>query len=145
MPNWSYNILNAPDEVLKQIVDEGGEIDFNTVVPMPKELQGTVSPSRDNTQEKKDASKNLIEKYGSNNWYDWSCENWGTKWNGVSDEPYSYVIGSGDTLFTYGEGIIHFRTAWSYPEGFIEALSKKFPNKGDGYRQVIDRRICQNI
>jgi len=108
MPNWSYNILNASDEVLKQIVNEEGEIDFNTVVPMPKELLGTVSPSRDDTQEKKDASKNLIDKYGSDNWYDWSCENWGTKWNGV---------------------IIHFRTAWSYPEGFIEALSKKFPNE----------------
>jgi hypothetical protein len=118
MPNWSYNILNASDEVLKQIVNEEGEIDFNTVVPMPKELQGTVSPSKDDTQEEKDASKNLIEKYGSDNWYDWSCENWGTKWNGVSDEPY-----------TNGEGFIRFRTAWSYPEGFIEALSKKFPNE----------------
>ena len=53
MPNWSYNILDASDEVLKQIVNEEGEIDFNTVVPMPKELQGTVSPSRDDTQEKK--------------------------------------------------------------------------------------------
>ena len=70
MPNWSYNILNASDEVLKQIVNEEGEIDFNTVVPMPKELLATVSPSRDDTQEKKDASKNLIEKYGSDNWYD---------------------------------------------------------------------------
>ena len=117
MPNWSYNILNASDEVLKQIVNEGGEIDFNTVVPMPKELQG-VSPSRDDTQEKKDASKKLIEKYGSNNWYDWSCENWGTRWNGVTDNPYCD-----------GEGIIHFRTAWSRPEGFIEALSEKFPNE----------------
>ena len=82
MPNWSYNILNASDEVLKQIVNEEGEIDFNTVIPMPKELKGTVSPNRDDTQEKKDASKNLIDKYGSDNWYDWSCENWGTKWNG---------------------------------------------------------------
>jgi len=118
MPNWSYNILDASDEVLKQIVNEEGEIDFNTVVPMPKELQGTVSPSKDDTQEEKDASKNLIEKYGSDNWYDWSCKNWGTKWNGVSDEPY-----------TNGEGIIHFRTAWSYPESFIEALSKKFPDE----------------
>ena len=118
MPNWSNNTLTASDEVLKQIVNQDGEIDFNTVVPMPKELQGTVKPSKDDTQEEKDASKNLIEKYGSNNWYDWSCDNWGTKWNGVSDEPY-----------TYGEGIIHFSTAWSYPEGFIEALSKKFPNE----------------
>lgn len=129
MPNWSHNKLTASDEVIKQIVNEEGEIDFNTVVPMPKELQGTVSPSRDKTRKEKDASKKLIEKYGNDNWYDWSCENWGTKWNGVSDEPYSYVIGSGDTLFTYGEGIIHFRTAWSYPDSFIEALSKKFPNE----------------
>ena len=60
MPNWSYNILNASDEVLKQIVNEEGEIDFNTVVPMPKELQGTVSPRKDDTQEEKDASKNWL-------------------------------------------------------------------------------------
>jgi len=118
MPNWSFNILNASDEVLKQIVNEEGEIDFNTVIPMPKELEGTVSPNRDSTKEEKNTSEKLIEKYGSNNWYDWSCVNWGTKWNGVTDNPYSE-----------GEGIIHFRTAWSYPEGFIEALSKKFPNE----------------
>jgi hypothetical protein len=118
MPNWSFNILNASDEVLKQIVNEEGEIDFNTVVPMPKELEGTISPNGDSTKEGKNTSEKLIEKYGSDNWYDWSCVNWGTKWNGVTDNPYSE-----------GEGIIHFRTAWSYPEGFIEALSKKFPNE----------------
>ena len=129
MPNWTYNKLTASDEVLKQIVDENGEIDFNTIISMPKELEGTVRANRNSTKEEKDASEKLVEKYGSDNWYDWSVINWGTKWNGVSDEPYSYVIGSGDTLFTYGEGIIHFRTAWSYPEGFIEALSKKFPNE----------------
>ena len=42
MPNWTYNKLTASDEVLKQIVDENGEIDFNTIISMPKELEGTV-------------------------------------------------------------------------------------------------------
>jgi hypothetical protein len=118
MPNWSYNTLTASDEVLKQIVNEEGEIDFNTVIPMPKELEGSVSPSRDNTEEEKDASKKLVEKYGCNNWYDWNITNWGTKWNGVSDEPYEE-----------GEGFISFRTAWAYPSAFIDSLSSKFPNE----------------
>ena len=117
MPNWSYNKLTASDEVLKQIIDEKGNLDFNTIVPMPKELEGTISPNRDKTQEEKNASKKLIEKYGSDNWYDWSCENWGTKWNSSSDGPYD------------GGGVITFSTAWSYPDSFIEALSKKFPNE----------------
>jgi hypothetical protein len=118
MPNWSYNTLTASDEVLKQIVDENGEIDFNTIVPMPKELEGTVSPNRDSTQEEKDKSEKLIEKYGSNSWYGWSVANWGTKWNGVSDEPYED-----------GNGYISFRTAWEYPSEFIDSLSREFPNE----------------
>lgn len=118
MPNWSYNTVSASDEVLKQIVDENGEIDFNTIVPMPKELEGTISPNRDKTQEEIERSNKLIEKYGSDNWYLWSCENWGTKWNGVTDEPYEE-----------GNGYISFRTAWEYPSAFIDSLSNKFPDE----------------
>ena len=51
--------------MLKQIVNEEGEIDFNTVIPMPKELEGTVRANRDSTKEEKDASEKLVEKYGS--------------------------------------------------------------------------------
>jgi hypothetical protein len=54
-----------------------------------------------------------IENYGSKDWYDWSVNNWGTKWN-ASD---SYV--DGNTL--------HFQTAWSVPEPVLIKLSELFP------------------
>jgi len=116
MPNWSFNALSASDEVLKQIVNENGEIDFNKVKPMPEELVGTVSPTPQGADEKQ--IEYLLEKYGSSNWYDWSLQNWGCKWNGATDDPYEE-----------GDGIIHFRTAWSYPDAFILSLSQKFPDE----------------
>ncbi|MDA7509960.1 hypothetical protein N8527_01700 [bacterium] len=118
MPNYCYNTLSASDEVLKQIVNEKGEIDFNKIVPMPKELEYTLSPSRVETREEKDKSKKLIDKYGSDNWYDWSCENWGTKWNGETYE-----------IHCDGKGFIKFNTAWEYPDAFINSLSQKFPEE----------------
>ena len=69
MPNWSFNALSASDEVLKQIVNENGEIDFNKVKPMPEELVGTVHPTPQDADEKQ--IEYLLEKYGSSNWYDW--------------------------------------------------------------------------
>jgi hypothetical protein len=53
MPNWCHNTLTASDEALKQIVNEEREIDFNTVIPMPKELEGTVRANRNSTKEEK--------------------------------------------------------------------------------------------
>lgn len=56
--------------------------------------------------------KNLI-KGGSTSWYDWSIDNWGTKWN-----AYSQHI-SEDTL--------EFDTAWSTPIPIFIVLSRKHP------------------
>jgi len=56
-------------------------------------------------------------KYGSISWYDWSTENWGTKWNAYSQN---------DERNT--EDTIHFQTAWSSPVDLIIELSKQFPN-----------------
>ena len=41
--------------------------------------------------------------YGHTTWYDWSCENWGTKWNSYDNEQVD-----ADTIL--------FSTAWSNPE-----------------------------
>lgn len=53
------------------------------------------------------------KKFGSVNWYDWSTEHWGTKWNVVNTEWY------GDTLV--------FSTAWSTCQPIFEKLSELFP------------------
>ena len=69
------------------------------------------------TQEMSDT---LVEKYGFNNWYEWSVNNWGTKWNIGNDE------GQGD----WGDTSVHFTfyTAWSPPEPIYNALAEKYPN-----------------
>lgn len=57
-----------------------------------------------------------VKKFGSKDWYDWCCKNWGTKWNACytfydKDEPQE----------------VEFQTAWSDVRGLIAELSKKHP------------------
>lgn len=56
---------------------------------------------------------NNILQYGADSWYDWCCENWGTKWN-ASD---TYIIDDTE---------IEFSTAWSCPVNIFKELSKQF-------------------
>lgn len=53
------------------------------------------------------------EKYGHCNWYEWRCNNWGTKWD-INQCSYK-----GDTLI--------FKTAWDFSYKIIEKLSKLYP------------------
>src|SRR6185437_15296502 len=48
------------------------------------------------------------------NWYNWSIENWGTKWNAYDIRINKY-------------GTIVFQTAWAHPYKIVDALSKMFP------------------
>ena len=54
-----------------------------------------------------------MEIYGENNWYDWSIENWGTKWNSEDAE-----VDGNEILFL---------TAWSPCDPVIAALAKMYP------------------
>lgn len=57
-------------------------------------------------------------KYGAPTWYEWSIQNWGTKWNAyncVECEP------SGDSTE------LCFQTAWSPPQPVLERLSEQYP------------------
>lgn len=55
-----------------------------------------------------------IKDHGHPTWYEWSNENWGTKWNAYSQRS------EGDAL--------RFDTAWSYPRPVFLALSKQHPD-----------------
>jgi hypothetical protein len=55
-----------------------------------------------------------IENYGHKDWYSWSVDKWGTKWNAYSQEARE-------------DGSIKFETAWSTPYPVMEALSRKYP------------------
>jgi hypothetical protein len=63
-------------------------------------------------------SKDCLDKYGQANWYDWSVENWGTKWG-----AYDYVEREREE----GRFSFQFDTAWSFPEPIFRALEKMYP------------------
>lgn len=53
--------------------------------------------------------------YGATTWYDWCCDNWGTKWNAYENEQED-------------EDTISFETAWSNPEPVMLKLSEMYPD-----------------
>lgn len=54
------------------------------------------------------------DEYGYKTWYDWSYDNWGTKWNAC------------DTVYDGGD-TVEFMTAWCYPEPVINKILKDNP------------------
>lgn len=115
MPNWCNNVLILNEDsndsilkVLKDYIDENGNLVFDRIMPMPEELRGTTSPTPDDMNE--DTKKQLILKYGADNWWDWCVQNWGTKW-----EP---------DCISADDGHVSFSTAWSPPIGIVKQLSK---------------------
>lgn len=113
MPNHVTNIIeieNLSSENISKILEEIkndevgiGSIDFNKIIPMPDYIfRGNLG------QEER-------EEHGVNNWYDWSIENWDTKWNAYKFEKYD------------GGNKIIFQTAWSAPHAVIHGMSEKYP------------------
>ncbi len=76
MPDWCSNSIkiDGDEQTLKEIVSHAldGNL-LNYCNPMPAELKDTEANFKPNEQ--------LIKKYGYSDWYGWSVENWGTKWD----------------------------------------------------------------
>ena len=108
MPNWVSNTLRVikgdPKEIFEFVRTEKSAFDFNTLVPMPEQIK--------HSNEEADMCGFSVPA-----WYDWSCENWGTKWN-ACDSQYSTKD---------PEHVIWFDTAWSPAVPVFEALAKRFP------------------
>lgn len=101
MPNHVINSVRFDsrlDEIREYVKsEEHGIFDFNKILPMPDDVHASCAiPSADPL------------------WYNWSIENWGTKWN-------CYEIEHCHEGFS-------FWTAWSTPEGVMRALSAQFPD-----------------
>ena len=172
MPNWVTNFIELEGDEkriaeLREAVkyDDGGvgTVDFNKIIPMPKELDIICGSSTDKglkaykefaeiyqlgvvrtkkellnipeSSEKaflkykknidpedwengRQAFRNTL-KYGYPTWYEWSCHNWGTKWNACG----------------YEEGVdysqsekLWFQTAWSAPHPILQKLSEQYPD-----------------
>ena len=175
MPNHITNELTASKNILDSMIGPNGEVDFDTVIPMPDILKGesaegmiedwasialgittiaSLSQRHEHPAEAfkrgdfGSASKALhqsnvirmlqdgpypkdftderfetlirymraLRKFGHANWYEWSIENWGTKWNAYDVKRVS-------------ETVVRFNTAWSAPTKIIAALAKKHPDE----------------
>ena len=108
MPNWTANNVlfvgkRKQLETLKDTLkSDENDFDFNNIIPMPKNIfRGNLGREEE-------------EKYGKNNWYDWSIENWGTKWNSVGTRV---ELKDGSLYYT-------FDTAWDCPREIVNALMR---------------------
>ena len=108
MPNWTENnvLFVGKKKQLKtlktMLKSKDNDFDFNNIVPMPKNIfRGNIGREEE-------------EKYGDNNWYRWSIDNWGTKWNSVDTR----VEENGSTL-SY-----NFMTSWDCPRQIVDALMR---------------------
>ena len=127
MPNWCDNqvtitgpnsVIDKIEKIVKEEKDGNGLLNF--MKPMPKELDGTTSPSSS-----ADKPQPMIE--GFDNWYDWRCENWSTKWDvnefyGVDRQHLNDSLD--ESTISFG-----FSSAWSPPinayQTFIMNMSEK--------------------
>ena len=112
---------------------------FEAILPMPEELRKVQSPVTIMTeddiveyQKKRSAymgdgslpitqetSDRLDELYGDNNWYDWSNNNWGVKWD-CSNVQVTEEFGDTEIVYT-------FDTPWGPPSEIYTLLVAKFP------------------
>lgn len=107
MPNYCENSLTiyASDETLEKIRNfvrsDENEFDFNNVIPMPSHIYNDSLGTKE------------WKLYGMNNWYDWSNQYWGTKWNSV------------DACFS--DNNFYFETAWTPASPVVAELARLFP------------------
>ena len=150
MPNWVMNkVVFYGDKVRINDIREGIKndyqpINFNTLIPMPRELmmtEGSVADqdvkcfmaedeidagflkdkyhmSDEEFEEAKKRGEIYVTnkmKYGHRSWYGWCCENWGTKWNASESQ-------------WLDDHTLIFRTAWSTPIPIFEKMSEEWPD-----------------
>lgn len=131
---------------MKELYDFIGPLNpnftMNNILPMPKEIRNTQSPVRfraegtkkvksisgktekvqinkynQTEQEFLDHRNYLNNKYGYDNWYDWSLANWGCKWD---IDNICIDLQSDEKLCVY------YLTPWSPNYEFIKYLGSKF-------------------
>jgi len=162
MPNWTENQLTVtgPEAEVKKFVkaarkkNEDGKWDefrISALHPDPVEM-GLVGKGMKNLYGKscddwindgpvfgsanipKGAIKLLDEMYGAHDWYEWHCQNWGTKWDATGS-----LESRSDGYAQY-----NFQTAWCMPTPFIDFIRDKFPkleflvnyqNEEDGFEE----------
>lgn len=96
-------------------------IDFEERQINPTDIDRLVGVSHNLTQK---MYNEYMEKFGTVDWYDWHCQNWGTKWNAYDQHSNGITEIDGDNEVI---GEIVFDTAWSTPYPVIKKLASMFP------------------
>ncbi len=173
MPNWVTNFIELEGDEkriaeMKESIKKDdfglGTIDFNKLIPMPKELDIVAGSSTDKglkayslfaeiyqlgTKRTKEELLNIPEKseqaflkykknikpedwelgrqayrnvlqYGYPTWYEWACNNWGTKWNSCGYTE--------DVDYNSEPNRLWLQTAWSAPHPILQKLSEQYPD-----------------
>ena len=113
MPNWCNNSTTISgnkeqiDKFEAFLNEKSGKEWFDFFLPCPKELTDVDSPNKTNNVNE------LIEKYGHGDWYSWSVENWGTKWN-TDAQDWSR---DGDSISFW------FDSAWAPPTALYDKIT----------------------
>lgn len=96
MPNWCNNLVTiAGRKEDLQLIYEA-KLSFKKLCPRPEDQE--------------------------ENWFDWNCENWGTKWDICEDEiDISLDIDENDVCKINA----NFDTAWCPPTAFFKYLTKE--------------------
>ena len=138
MPNHCTNLLSCISgktigSIIKPyLTDDGKNIDFNKILPIPEGILKTLQSStleeitKERTPEEIEArqkEQDLLQEqnekdYGFKSWYDWSVAIWDTKWN-----AYSCYTLEDDSLALEEIDAIGFQTAWSPPINVIRQLA----------------------
>ena len=141
---------NHVEPLLSFIREDDSSISFKKIIPMPEELKGSRAPALVVTEAEykkwekekdlkppahplienrapitKKTQRDWLERFGADNWYDWTTAHWGTKWDAYSTEI-SDVQPLPDKK-GYVTVQIQFQTAWSSGAHVIDTLARNYP------------------
>ena len=146
MPNWTSNRIYIEGEqaniraFLETVKWEDELFDFNRIIPMPELLKHTgsgnntvegkkvtswyvIQPSTKESPEQvrlfTEQEETELKAIGHSDWYSWSVQNWGTKWNACRAEI--------DDNSEHGYTEITIETAWSAPVPVLQKMVEMFP------------------
>lgn len=90
-----------------------------------EELRAWADKEHPDWQAVADVMHGNIEAYGAANWYDWCCQNWGTKWNAYGVHCQTPPVADAEGQY-YME--FCFTTAWSPPSPVLAAIAAEYPD-----------------